>query len=106
MASNEDVIQAVTEEVSVRVPGVLIKTDPPRDPITKFLASSLGHWFVDFDLDGHRVVLEFRPQFGWGITSSTDIGYGMQPDEVLGNQKAAVDRIVDLLKNRRRTKSS
>lgn len=62
-----------------------------------------GSWFLDVTLQGHLVVVEWRPDRGLGISTPSDDDFGSKPDEVYESEDAARDRVVELLLGQIRT---
>jgi len=82
-------IQSLEERIRKRFPEAKTALDPASDPE--------GPWFLDIDLGGHPVNVEWRPEQGFGITSKHSPGYGEGPDEVLPDLAAAMRRVKSLL---------
>lgn len=91
-------IQHLRDRLQQRFPTALLGIDAPDKP--------LGHWWLDASLDGHEVVVEWRPGRGFGLATPTRDDYGVGPDEVYETQDDAFDRLCDLLISRARTRSS
>ncbi len=79
------------------VPKAQIKMDRPDD--------KSGAWWLDANLDGHAVTVEWRPRRGFGISATEDAGYGEGADEVIDDEKATLARVVRLLMSRGKTQS-
>jgi DNA-binding XRE family transcriptional regulator len=77
-------------------PGVQVQVDEPSRPT--------GSWFIDVTKGKQSVVVEFRPRFGFGITSTPTEGYGEGPHEFRSEPDEVAERIIQLLRSRRRTK--
>lgn len=90
---------AVTELVRrlrERFPAGLFEVDAP--------ARADGVWFLDATVAGHTVAVQWqRGGKGFGITATTEVGYGEGVHEVVLDGDAAFERIVALLTSRRRT---
>lgn len=79
------------------VPGVRIDIDEPAQPS--------GDWFMDVSYEGHSVGIVWNRERGLGVSSSAlGEGYGEGPEEVYRTPGEVTSRVIDLLKNRRRTK--
>jgi DNA-binding XRE family transcriptional regulator len=62
-----------------------------------------GGWFLDATLQGHLVVVEWRVDRGFGVSTPSEDDYGAKPDEVYGTVTAVYDRVVELLLSQTRT---
>ncbi len=62
-----------------------------------------GGWFLDARLAGHHVVVEWRLDRGFGITSDSELAYGEGADELFTDEGAALSRAIELLETRGRT---
>lgn len=63
-------------------------------------ANPTWRWFADLTLEQRAVVIEWRPEFGYGISIvGPDDGdsYGTGPDEVYTDPVNVVQRVVELL---------
>ncbi|SIO59840.1 hypothetical protein SAMN05444166_6185 [Singulisphaera sp. GP187] len=85
-------IERIKNDIAVRHPGLAISLDRPID--------ENGPWFLDVHRKGGRspVVVEWRPERGFGVSTPSDDDYGSGPDEVYGNVKAATDRVAELIR--------
>jgi DNA-binding Xre family transcriptional regulator len=82
-------IQSLEEGIRKRFPAAKTALDPATNPA--------GSWFLDIDLAGHPVTVEWRPGQGFGVTSKRSSGYGEGTDEVLPDLAAATRRVTSLL---------
>jgi DNA-binding Xre family transcriptional regulator len=82
-------IQALEQKVRKRFPTAKTVLDPSSQPA--------GPWFLDIDLNGHPVTVEWRPKRGFGVTSKRLPGYGEGPDEVIPDVDSASRRVIMLL---------
>lgn len=82
---------AVLEEmICQRFPTANVTIDAPSDP--------KGRWFLDIDLKGHVIAVQWKDDEGFGITTTPSrIGYGEGAHEVYRDSKSAFRRIVALL---------
>ena len=62
-----------------------------------------GSSFLDIEVDGHPVNVDWRPHCGFGITANPDSAYGEGADEVYPDVDSARRRIVALLLSRTQT---
>jgi DNA-binding XRE family transcriptional regulator len=88
-------IQALEERVRKRFPAVKTTLDPSSKPA--------GPWFLDIDLEGQPVTVEWRAGRGFGITSKRSPGYGEGPDELVPDLETASRRVIGLLLAQART---
>jgi DNA-binding Xre family transcriptional regulator len=82
-------IQTLQERVRERFPAVTTTLDPSSKPA--------GAWFLDLDLNGQLVTVEWRPGRGFGITSKRLPGYGEGPDELVPDLESISRRVINLL---------
>jgi DNA-binding Xre family transcriptional regulator len=68
-------------------------------------AGDRGSWYLGVRRGGETppVVVEWRPDRGFGVSTPTDDDYGSGPDEVYPNMRAAYDRVVRLVLSGGRT---
>lgn len=70
-------IEQLRADLASRLPSATFRMDPPDEPS--------GPWFLDIQDRGRCVVVEWRPERGFGLsvvaTSSIWDGYGDMPDE-------------------------
>lgn len=83
-------IKRMERELHAALPDAHLTLDAPDDPA--------GDWFLDVRRGEQLVVVQWRPDRGFGVTSDTpDAGYGAGPDEVHDTVEAARDRVAFLL---------
>lgn len=56
-----------------------------------------GSWWLDISLNGHSLVVEWRPNHGFGISTTSSDDYGSGPDEIFTTVEDAFKRVVDVL---------
>lgn len=56
-----------------------------------------GTWFLDAELQGHVVVVQWRADRGFGVSTPSRDDFGSKPDELYDGADAAYDRVVQLL---------
>jgi len=80
-----------------RFPDLTVGIDAPAD--------EQGPWFLDVQRGGDAlpVVVEWRPDRGFGVSTPGGNDYGSGPDEIYPNMKATFDRIVRLVLSGGRT---
>jgi DNA-binding Xre family transcriptional regulator len=90
-------IERLRDDVLRRFSGLAVEIDEPAD--------HRGSWFLDVRREGGvpPIVVEWRPDRGFGISTPGTDDYGTGPDEVLPNEKAAFDRVVRLILSGGRT---
>jgi DNA-binding XRE family transcriptional regulator len=94
-------IELLRNELIKRLPGAVTTLDSP-------IVSTGSHW-LDVQFGGNAVVIEWRPSRGFGLSSSPlegeDYGYGEGPDEVYDNEEEALERLIEILRDRVRTQA-
>lgn len=80
-----------------RFPDLPIEIDPPVD--------ESGLWVLDVRREGDAspVVVEWRSDRGFGVSTPGPDDYGAGPDEVFTNAKSALERVVRLVLSNRRS---
>lgn len=91
-------IEHLRDRLRQRFPAASLGIDAPAHPA--------GHWWLDASLDGHAVVVEWRPGQGFGIATPARDDYGTGPDEVYEAPDTAFERICGLLLSRTQTRAS
>ncbi len=85
-------IQQLEAAIKVRFPNAQTSLDAPNTP--------KGSWFLDVNLDGHAVNVEWNAKHGLGITARGEPGYGEGVDEVYSDAGSATERALNLLLTR------
>ena len=90
-------IERLRDDLARRFPGLAMEIDAPE--------VDGGPWFLDVRCDGDTspVVVEWRPDRGFGVSTPGADDYGSGPDEVYTNAKATSDRVVRLILSGGRT---
>jgi transcriptional regulator with XRE-family HTH domain len=90
-------IERLREDLAGRFPDLAVELDEPAD--------ERGPWFLDVRRPGDvaPVVVEWRPDRGFGVSTPGADDFGSGPDEVYPNAKAALDRVVRLVLSGGRT---
>jgi DNA-binding XRE family transcriptional regulator len=88
-------IQSLEQQVLRRFPSARTLLDPSENPA--------GPWFLDIELDSHPVMVEWRPDRGFGVTSNVGVGYGEGPDEIHSDLESVSQRVITLLLAKTRT---
>jgi DNA-binding Xre family transcriptional regulator len=84
-------IERLHEDLTRQFPGLATELDAPSD--------EQGPWFLDLHRDGGAapVVVEWRPDRGFGISTPVAEEYGSGPDEFYPNREGVFDRVVHLV---------
>jgi DNA-binding XRE family transcriptional regulator len=84
-------IERLRNDLARRFPALVSEIDAP--------ANEAGPWFLDVRRQGNipPVVVEWRPNKGFGVSTPGPDDFGMGPDEVYTNVKATFDRVVRLV---------
>ena len=84
-------IERLKGDLARRFPDLAIEIDAP--------ANEAGPWFLDIRRAGSEtpVVVEWRSDRGFGVSTPSRDDYGGGPDEVFPNVKATLDRVVQLI---------
>lgn len=88
-------LDRLRERLAERFPHASMVIDRPK--------AETGSWFLDAGLQSHLVVVEWRADRGFGISTPSEDDFGAKPDEVYECADAAYKRVVDLLLSRTRT---
>jgi DNA-binding XRE family transcriptional regulator len=90
-------VERLQHDLLNRFPGLATEIDEPAD--------HRGSWFLDISREGGAppIVVEWRSDRGFGISTPGTDDYGTGPDEVLPNERAAFDRVVRLILSGGRT---
>ncbi|HEU4883023.1 MAG TPA: XRE family transcriptional regulator [Longimicrobium sp.] len=88
-------LERLKECLSARFPTACLAIDRP--------ALESGGWFLDATLQGHLVVVEWRADRGFGVSTPSEDDFGAKPDEVYPTTDAACSRVVELLLSQTRT---
>jgi DNA-binding XRE family transcriptional regulator len=90
-------VERLRDDLLKRFPGLSAEIDEPAD--------DRGSWFLDVRREGgaRPIVVEWRPDRGFGVSSPGPDDYGVGPDEIYPNEKAAFDRVVRLMLSGGRT---
>jgi hypothetical protein len=85
-------IEQLLVELLKRFPALTIEMNPPVD-------RERGTWHLDIERGDGRspVIVEWRPDRGFGVSTPADDDYGIGPDKVYSQAKAAFDCIVHLV---------
>ena len=84
-------IERIEQALRSQFPNAELDLDPA--------ATATGSWFLDARLAGYQVVVEWRPDRGFGV-SSPELSYGESADEYFTDEAAAIPRVVYLLETR------
>lgn len=89
-------LERLHERLSARFPHAALTIDGAE--------TETGSWFLDAALQGHLVVVEWRPDRGFGISTPSRDDFGAKPDEVYEDVDAAYERAKALLLSQTPTK--
>ena len=88
-------LEQLRERLASRFPNASLAIDAPE--------LDTGTWFLDARLQGHLVVVQWRADRGFGITTPTRDDFGTKPHELYETAEATYDRVVELLLSQTRT---
>ena len=90
-------IEGLRDALVKRFRDIATEIDPPAD--------EAGLWQLDVRPGGGSpwVVVEWRPDLGFGVSTPGADDYGTKPDEIYANPKAAYDRVSQLILSGGRT---
>lgn len=91
-------LEQLQERLGARFPEASLTIDRPE--------SESGTWWLDASLQGHLVVIQWRADRGFGISTPTDDDYGSKPHELYECADAAYKRALNLLLSQTRTASA
>jgi hypothetical protein len=89
-------IERVRELLRERFPEGMYKLLKPRGPT--------GNWWLDIDLGGYSLTIEWRPGRGFGLSTPTEGDTFLGPDEVYEDVDTAYERAKALLLSQTPTK--
>ena len=84
-------IERIRDDLTARFPDLAITLDAPEN--------DRGSWFLDVKRGRglSPVVVEWRPDRGFGVSTAEADDFGSGPDEIYTNTKATYDRVVRLV---------
>jgi hypothetical protein len=90
-------IEGLRDDLASRFPGLATEIDPPAD--------AAGLWHLDVRPGGESpwIVVEWRPDLGFGVSTPGADDFGTKPDEIYPNARAAYDRLVQVILSGGRT---
>lgn len=90
-------IEGLCDALLKRFRDIATEIDAPAD--------EAGLWQLDVRPGGGSpwIVVEWRPDLGFGVSTPGADDYGTKPDEIYANSKAAYDRVSQLILSGRRT---
>ena len=90
-------IEGLRDALVKRFPDIATEIDAPAD--------EAGLWQLDVRPGGGSpwIVVEWRPDLGFGVSTPGADDYGTKPDEIYANPKAAYDRVAQLILSGGRT---
>jgi hypothetical protein len=87
MATND--VERLRDRLRERFPDAMLTLDKAE--------TETGGWFLDVSLQGYDLVIEWRQDRGFGLSTPTDDDFGQGPDEVYEGVDAAYARAKALL---------
>ena len=81
-------LRHLCELIAARAPDAEIAIDEPLVPA--------GAWFADVSRHGQHVVVEWRPDRGFGVSQGGG-GYGEGPDAVVATAAEALELVLKLI---------
>jgi hypothetical protein len=90
-------IDRLRELVNQRFPGGSQNLVKPR--------TESGSWWLDISLNGYALIVEWRKDAGFGLSTPTDDDFGLGPDEIYPDIETAFERIKELLLSQTATKA-
>ena len=82
-------IESLEKYLAKQLPQAALTVDKPKE--------AGGLWFLDVDVDGHKVIVQWQESAGFGVSCSSNHGYGEGPDEFYTNLEAVKHRVLSLL---------
>jgi hypothetical protein len=109
MTAKKTSILSLEKKLHSRFPTARLSLDRPAVPS--------GTWFLDITLNGHFVIVQWKKDQGFGVSCTSDPGYGERdrgygerergygerPDEFYVDEEATYGRIVSLLLSKNHT---
>jgi DNA-binding transcriptional regulator YiaG len=89
MAKKATPIESLQRNLKKRFPDACFSLDRPDN--------ENATWFLDVNQNGHFIVIQWRYDKGFGVSSSSRHAYGEGPDEVYQDKEGAYARTVSLL---------
>ncbi|HEX8431441.1 MAG TPA: XRE family transcriptional regulator [Longimicrobium sp.] len=91
-------VENLRERLNARFPTATLTLDTAE--------TDTGSWWLDVELKGHLVVVEWRPTRGFGVSTPASDDYGAGADEIYPDVESAFARIRSLLLGRLRTSAA
>lgn len=82
-------LECLRDRLAARFPDAALDIDRAE--------TETGSWFLDVALQGYTLVVEWRPDRGFGISTPSPDDFGAKPDEVYEDADAAFERVKALL---------
>ncbi|CAN5777712.1 hypothetical protein BH23PLA1_BH23PLA1_18860 [soil metagenome] len=92
-------VESLKRDLTERFPHIAAEIDAPAD--------EAGTWHLDIRPGGEApwIVVEWRSGLGFGVSTPGADDYGVKPDELYPNARAAFERVVLLLDSGQRTQA-
>jgi DNA-binding XRE family transcriptional regulator len=91
----KDRIEEFVRLLHKRIPKLTSEVDAPSRPT--------GDWFINVRLGDRSFVVEFRPDLGFGLSSTPSEELGEGPDEFFEDEVQVLERLIELLQTKART---
>jgi hypothetical protein len=88
-------LQQLRQRLADQLPSASLGIDAP--------GLDTGTWFLDAELQGHLVVVQWRGDRGFGVSTPTRDDFSAKPHELYECLDAAYERVVELLLSQTRT---
>ena len=91
-ATHPTPIESLQNQLRARFPDARIELDHPADPA--------GVWYLDIQRDGPPIIIQWRQNQGFSVSSCEALSYGTGADEAYPDEEATYGRVVSLLLSR------
>ncbi|HEX8455344.1 MAG TPA: hypothetical protein VF647_24915 [Longimicrobium sp.] len=88
-------VERLRNRLQERFPTAALAMDPAATPS--------GSWWLDVELQGHHVTIEWRPKEGFGVSTPSGDDFDSHADEIYTSESATLKRVTELLRGRLRT---
>jgi len=84
-------IEQLQRILGASIPGAAVRLDRPD--------AASGTWWLDVEWQGRSATIEWRPDYGFGVSGAGG-AYGEGPDQVLEGVDDAADAVAAILEKR------